>query len=92
MEADIRVIVATLTGLVALATVSAQAVPSTKLGNWLPLDTPLSFALGDQACAYGWHPSLNKTLVLEIARWKKLAQAEARRLFVTSRSASISRL
>jgi len=60
MEADIRIIVATLTGLIALATVSAQAVPSTKLGNWLPLDTPLSFALGDQACAYGWHQALRR--------------------------------
>jgi hypothetical protein len=55
MEADIRIIVATLTGFVAFAAVSAQAVPNTKHENWRPLDTALSFALGDQACGDDRH-------------------------------------
>ena len=55
MEAGIRVIVATLTGFVAFAAVSAQAVPNTKHENWHPLDTRLLFGLGDEACGDDWH-------------------------------------
>jgi hypothetical protein len=60
MEAGIRVIVATLTGFVAFAAVSAQAVPNTKHENWHPLDTRLLFGLGDQACGDGWHQALRR--------------------------------
>jgi hypothetical protein len=60
MEADIRVIVATLTGFVAFVAVSAQAAPSTKHENWRRLGTPLSIGLGNQACGYGWHQALRR--------------------------------
>ena len=60
MEADIRIIVATFTGFVAFAAVSAQVEPSSKNDNWRPLDTALSFGLGDQACGYGWHQALRR--------------------------------
>jgi hypothetical protein len=60
MEADIHIIVAAFTGLVALAAVSAQAVPSTEHENWRPLSTVLSFGLGDQACGDGWHQALRR--------------------------------
>ena len=60
MEADIRIIVATFTGLVALAAVSAQAPTSPSNQNWLPLGAALSFELGDQACGHGWHQALRR--------------------------------
>jgi hypothetical protein len=53
MEADIHIIGATYTGLVALAVVSAQALPSTSDENWRPLGAALSFGLGDQTCGEG---------------------------------------
>ena len=58
MEADMHIIVAILTGLIALATISAQAAPNTDNGNWRPLGAALSFSLGDQACGEGRHDAL----------------------------------
>jgi hypothetical protein len=60
MEADMRIIGVAFTGLVALAAVSAQAVPTSNLENWLPLGSALSFGLGDQACGNGWHQTLRR--------------------------------
>jgi hypothetical protein len=60
MEANIRIIVTTFTGFVAFAAASARAVPSSKNDNWRPLDTGLSFGLGDQACGGGRHQALRR--------------------------------
>ena len=59
-EADIRIIVAALTGVVALAAISAQVVPSGKNDSWRPLDTAQLFGLGDEACGSGWHQELRR--------------------------------
>ncbi len=54
-----RIIVATLAGLVALTTVSAQAAaPSPKSDNYLQLSAALSFKLGPNDCPYGSHRKL----------------------------------
>jgi len=45
-------------GMGALEVVSVRAVSSSKNENWRPLNTALSFGLGDQACADGWHQAL----------------------------------
>jgi hypothetical protein len=60
MDADIRIVGATFTGLVVLTAVSAQAVHSTNNGNWRPVGTVLSFGLGDQACGDGRHQALRR--------------------------------
>ena len=59
-KAEMRVIVATLVSLVALAAVSVQAAPSPSKENWLPLGGALFFDLGDQACGHGLHQSLRR--------------------------------
>ena len=59
-EADIRIIVAALTGVVTLAAISAQVVPSGKNDSWRPLDTAQLFGLGDEACGSGWHQELRR--------------------------------
>jgi hypothetical protein len=53
-----RVILPTLVGMVALASVSAHAAPSRNKENWLPLGAPLSFGLGEQGCGEGRHQAL----------------------------------
>ena len=53
-----RVSAATFAGLVALAAVSVQAVPSPTKEDWLPLRAPLSLGLGDQGWGEGWHRPL----------------------------------
>ena len=53
-----RIIVATLIGVIALAAVPAQAVLGTRNENWRPLAPALSFSLRDQACGDGWHYAL----------------------------------
>jgi|SRR5215471_1907284 len=60
MEAEMRAIAPLLTGLLALAAVSTQAVPSVNNENWhwRSLDPGLSFDLGDQGCGEGWHQAL----------------------------------
>jgi hypothetical protein len=45
-----RIICVALTGLVALAAVSAQAAPNPNQQNWHPLGPAVTFELGDQAC------------------------------------------
>ena len=45
-------------GMGALGVVSVRAVSSSKNENWRPLSAALSFGLGDQACADGWHQAL----------------------------------
>jgi hypothetical protein len=42
----------------ALAAVSVHAAPSPNQENWRPLERPLSFSLGDQACGEAWHQAL----------------------------------
>ena len=58
MEAGIRIIVAALIGVIALAAVPAQAALGTRNENWRPLAPALSFSLRDQACGDGWHHAL----------------------------------
>ena len=53
-----RIIVATFTGLVALAAVSTQAAPNPNQQNWQPLGPAVTFRLGDQVCAEGFHQAL----------------------------------
>ena len=53
-----RIIVAAITGLIALATASPQAAIIVSNENWRPLRAPLSLSLGDQACGGGWHQAL----------------------------------
>ena len=53
-----RIIVATITGLIALATSSAQAALSTSNENRRPIGAAVSFTLGDQGCGEGWHQAL----------------------------------
>ena len=53
-----RIIVATITGLIALATVSAPAALSTGNENRRPIGTAVSFTLGDQGCGEGWYQAL----------------------------------
>jgi hypothetical protein len=60
MEADMRIVVAALTGLIALAAVSAQAAPSINNKTWRPLGSPLSFGLGEEACGEGRHQALRR--------------------------------
>ena len=47
-----------LAAFMVLAAVSAQAAPNPNPENWLPLGSPLSFGLGDQGSAKGWHQAL----------------------------------
>jgi hypothetical protein len=47
-----------LAGMGALKAASVHAVSSSKNENWRPLDTALSFGLGDQGCGDGWHQAL----------------------------------
>ena len=58
MEAGMRIIVATFTGLVALAAVSTQAAPNPNQQNWRPLGPAVTFRFGDQVCAEGFHQAL----------------------------------
>jgi len=53
-----RIIVAAITGLIALATASPQAAIIVSNENWHPLGPTLSFKLGDKACGDGWHQAL----------------------------------
>ena len=54
-----RVLPSTVTGLLILFTVSAQAVPTREDENWRRLPTaPLSLSLGDRACGEGLHQAL----------------------------------
>jgi hypothetical protein len=55
-----RAIAPLLTGLLALAAVSGQAVPTINNENWRPLCPALSFSLGDQSCGAGWHQALRR--------------------------------
>jgi hypothetical protein len=55
-----RVFPPLITGLVALAAVSAQAAPSANDGHWRSLGAVLSFDLGDHACGEGWHQPLRR--------------------------------
>jgi hypothetical protein len=55
-----RVIPVILAAFAAMAASSAQAAPNPNLENWLPLGAALSFALGDQGCANGWHQALRR--------------------------------
>jgi hypothetical protein len=57
-RAEMRVILATFMGLVALAVASAQAAPNPEKDNWVQLGAARSFELGDQACGVGWHQAL----------------------------------
>jgi hypothetical protein len=56
----VRVIVATITGLISLAAVSVETSPNSGPANWRPLGAVPSFTLGDQACAEGWHQALRR--------------------------------
>jgi hypothetical protein len=58
MEAEMRVIVATFVGLLALAVASVQAAPNPDKKNWVQLGAAPSLGLGDQACGNRWHQSL----------------------------------
>jgi len=53
-----RIIVATFTGMIALAAASVQSAPSANNENWRPLGTALAFRLGDQGCGEGRHQAL----------------------------------
>lgn len=55
-----RVIVATITGLISLMVVSVETPPNSASANWRPLGAALSFTLGDQACEEGWHQALRR--------------------------------
>jgi hypothetical protein len=55
-----RVIPPILAILTALAALSAQAAPNRNLENGLRLGSALSFGLGDQGCADGWHQALRR--------------------------------
>ena len=55
-----RVIVATITGLLSLAAVSLAPAPNSDTANWCPLGSTMSFTLGDQACEEGWHQALRR--------------------------------
>ena len=59
-EAELRVIPPIFATLTALAALSAQAASNQNLENWLPLGPALSFGLGDQGCADGWHQALRR--------------------------------
>jgi hypothetical protein len=58
MEAQMRVIVAIVAGLIALPAVSAQAAPDPE--NRRPLSAVLSLDLGDHACGEGRHQMLRR--------------------------------
>ena len=58
MEAGMRIIVATLIGVIALAAVQAQAALGTRNENWRPLAPALTFSLRGQAGGDGWHYAL----------------------------------
>jgi hypothetical protein len=60
MEADMRVIVATIAGLISLAAIAVEAPPNSDPANWHPLGAVLSFTLGDQACTEGSHQALRR--------------------------------
>jgi hypothetical protein len=55
-----RIIVATIAGLLAMAPVTAKAAPNLRTENWRPLGATLSFDLGDQACGADWHQRLRR--------------------------------
>jgi hypothetical protein len=60
MEADMRIIVAAFTGLLAAASVAAKTAPHPDTEYWRPLGTTLSFALGDETCGQGRHQALRR--------------------------------
>ena len=55
-----RIIVATIAGLLAAASVSAKTLPKPDIEYWRPLGPMLSLALGDQACGQGRHQALRR--------------------------------
>jgi hypothetical protein len=55
-----RVIVATITGLISLAVVQVETPSNSDVANWRPLGAGLSLTLGDQACEEGWHQALRR--------------------------------
>ena len=59
-RAEMRVIVATFMGLVALAVASAQAAPNPEKDNWVQLGAARSFEPGDLACGVGRHQALRR--------------------------------
>ena len=59
-KSEMRVIVATFMGLVALAVAQVQAAPNPDKDNWVQLGAARSFELGDQACGVGRHQALRR--------------------------------
>ena len=59
-KSEMRVIVATFMGLVALAVAPVQAAPNPDKDNWVQLGAARSFELGDQACGVGRHQALRR--------------------------------
>jgi hypothetical protein len=53
-----RMILPTLLGLVALASLAAQPTPNPNEQSWLQLGAALPFAMGADGCAYGAHRKL----------------------------------
>ena len=55
-----RVIPPIVAGLIGLAAPVVQAAADPRKENWQPLNTVLSFELGDQFCKYGAHQILRR--------------------------------
>jgi hypothetical protein len=60
-KSEMRVIVATFMGLVALAVAPVQAAPNPDKDNWVQLGAARSFELGDQACGVGRHRTIDRS-------------------------------